>query len=44
MLFVFARGDSPVKRQWSLRANDPFRACIRWTGGDTEDVEIVDDH
>jgi len=30
--------------QWSLRANDHFRRCFRWTGGNAEDVEIVDYH
>jgi addiction module HigA family antidote len=29
---------------WSLRVNDQFRICFRWTGGDAEDVEIVDYH
>ena len=28
--------------QWSIRVNDQFRICFRWTGGDAEDVEIVD--
>jgi proteic killer suppression protein len=27
---------------WSLRVNDQFRICFRWTGSDAEDVEIVD--
>ncbi len=30
--------------QWSLRVNDQFRICFRWTGSDAEDVEIVDCH
>ncbi|MBU3672605.1 MAG: type II toxin-antitoxin system RelE/ParE family toxin [Sinobacteraceae bacterium] len=30
--------------QWSLRINDQFRLCFRWTGNDAEDVEIVDYH
>ena len=30
--------------QWSIRVNDQFRICFRWTGADAEDVEIVDDH
>jgi len=30
--------------QWSLRVNDQFRVCFRWTGTDAEDVEIVDYH
>ena len=30
--------------QWSLRVNDQFRICFRWTGSDAEEVEIVDYH
>jgi proteic killer suppression protein len=30
--------------QWSIRVNDQFRICFRWTGIDAEDVEIMDDH
>lgn len=30
--------------QWSLRVNDQFRICFRWTGSDAEDVEVVDYH
>lgn len=30
--------------QWSIRVNDQFRVCFRWTGSDAEDVEIVDYH
>jgi proteic killer suppression protein len=30
--------------QWSLRINDQFRVCFRWTDNDAEDVEIVDYH
>ena len=30
--------------QWSIRVNDQFRICFRWTGVDAEDVEIVDYH
>jgi plasmid maintenance system killer protein len=30
--------------QWSLRVNDQFRICSRWTGSDAEEVEIVDYH
>ena len=30
--------------QWSIRANDQFRICFRWTATDAEDVEIVDYH
>lgn len=30
--------------QWSLRVNDQFRICFRWSGADAYDVEIVDYH
>jgi len=30
--------------QHSIRVNDQFRVCFRWTGAGPEDVEIVDDH
>ncbi len=30
--------------QWSIRINDQFRVCFRWTAGNAEDVEIVDYH
>ena len=30
--------------QWSIRVNDQFRVCFRWSGSDAEDVEIVDYH
>jgi len=30
--------------QWSLRVNDQFRICFRWTGSDANDVEVVDYH
>ena len=30
--------------QWSIRVNDQFRLCFRWTRSDAEDVEIVDYH
>jgi proteic killer suppression protein len=30
--------------QHSIRINDQFRLCFRWTDGSPEDVEIVDDH
>ena len=30
--------------QWSVRVNDQFRICFRWTGAGAEDVEIVDYH
>ena len=30
--------------QWSIRINDQFRICFRWTPHGPEDVEIVDYH
>lgn len=30
--------------QWSLRINDQFRICFRWTSAGPADVEIVDYH
>lgn len=30
--------------QYSIRVNDQFRLCFRWTGAGAEDVEIVDYH
>lgn len=36
------RGDR--QGQHSVRINDQFRLCFRWTGTDAEDVEIVDYH
>jgi proteic killer suppression protein len=30
--------------QFSIRINDQFRVCFRWTAGGAEDVEIVDYH
>ncbi len=30
--------------QYSIRINDQWRACFRWSGGDVWDVEIVDYH
>jgi proteic killer suppression protein len=30
--------------QWSIRVNDQFRICLRWTGTDAEHVEMVDYH
>jgi proteic killer suppression protein len=32
------------KGQHSLRINDQFRICFRWTKDGPEDVEIVDCH
>jgi proteic killer suppression protein len=36
------RGDR--RGQYSIRINDQFRLCFAWTGGNAEDVEIVDYH
>lgn len=30
--------------QFSIRINDQWRVCFRWTAGGVEDVEIVDYH
>lgn len=30
--------------QYSIRINDQFRLCFRWTASAAEDVEIVDYH
>jgi toxin HigB-1 len=30
--------------QHSIRINDQYRVCFRWTDGGAEDVEIVDYH
>ena len=30
--------------QFSIRVNDRWRVCFRWTGSGAEDVEIVDYH
>ena len=30
--------------QYSIRVNDQFRVCFRWTRAGAEDVEIVDYH
>ncbi len=32
------------KGQYSIRVNDQFRICFRWTNRGAEDVEIVDYH
>ena len=31
-------------RQYSIRVNDQFRVCFRWTDAGPRDVEIVDYH
>jgi toxin HigB-1 len=30
--------------RYSIRVNDQFRVCFRWTSAGAADVEIVDDH
>ena len=30
--------------QWSIRLNDPWRLCFRWTNGEAHEVAIVDYH
>jgi len=30
--------------QWSIRINDQWRICFRWSNGEALDVEIVDYH
>jgi len=30
--------------QHSIRVNDQWRICFRWTAGNADDVEIVDYH
>ena len=30
--------------QWSIRVNDKWRVCFRWSATNAEDVEIVDYH
>lgn len=30
--------------QFSIRINEQFRVCFRWTAAGAKDVEIVDDH
>ena len=32
------------KGQYSIRINDQFRLCFRWSGVDSYDVEIIDYH
>jgi proteic killer suppression protein len=32
------------KGQWSIRINDQWRVCFRWTDGEVNEVEIVDYH
>jgi proteic killer suppression protein len=30
--------------QWSIRINDQWRVCFRWTSNGPADVEVVDYH
>jgi proteic killer suppression protein len=32
------------KGQHSIRINDQWRICFRWSGGDAHDVEVTDYH
>ena len=32
------------QEQYSIRINDQWRICFRWSGSDASDVEIVDYH
>ena len=32
------------KGQFSIRVNDQWRICFRWSGNDAHDVELVDYH
>ena len=32
------------KDQWSIRINDQWRVCFRWSEGEAFDVEITDYH
>lgn len=32
------------KGHYSVRVNDQWRICFRWSGGNAEDVELVDYH
>jgi proteic killer suppression protein len=36
--------DGNREGQYSIRINDQWRLCFRWSGGDAYEVEIVDDH
>jgi proteic killer suppression protein len=35
---------SDRRGQWSIRVNDRWRICFRWSDGDVIDVEMVDYH
>lgn len=32
------------KGQWSIRINEQYRICFRWTGSGPEEVEVTDYH
>jgi proteic killer suppression protein len=32
------------KGQWSIRINEQYRICFRWTGSGPEEVEVADYH
>ncbi len=32
------------KGQYSIRVNDPWRICFRWSSGNAHEVELVDYH
>lgn len=32
------------KGQWSIRINNQWRVCFRWTDGEANEVEIIDYH
>jgi len=32
------------KGQWSIRINQQWRICFRWSDGGADDVEIIDYH
>lgn len=36
--------DGNREGQYSIRINDQWRLCFRWSGGDAYEVEIVDYH
>ena len=40
----FARPAGERAGQYSIRINDQWRLCFRWTAAGAEDVEIVDYH
>lgn len=44
LLALGAVGRRDRAGQWSIRVNDQFRVCFRWTARGAEGVEIVDYH